>query len=79
MSLGSGCMRMRARSPLCASSQFLSEPRGLTSPKGSRCVGVLAVPGPEGLDTADTPLPLALCGMWWCSNPGCGSETRVAA
>eukprot|EP00965_Chrysotila_dentata_P097761 3231990-Pleurochrysis_carterae.AAC.1 len=27
---------------------------------GSRCVGVLTVSGPEGLGTANTPIPLAL-------------------
>eukprot|EP00965_Chrysotila_dentata_P104395 3447213-Pleurochrysis_carterae.AAC.1 len=79
MSLGSGCMRTMCSIPLYGSPSVLSEPRGIVSPKGSRCVGVLTMPGPEGLDTVDTPLPLALYGVWWCSTPRWGSETRVAA
>ena len=79
VTLGSGCVRMRAKSPLYASPEILSEPRGLVSPKGSRCVGVSTVSGPEGLGTIDTPLPLALSGVWWCSTPRCGSETRETA
>eukprot|EP00965_Chrysotila_dentata_P082619 2726771-Pleurochrysis_carterae.AAC.1 len=35
------------------------------------------MPGPKGLGTVDTPLPLARGGVGWCSSPGCGSETRV--
>eukprot|EP00965_Chrysotila_dentata_P139126 4600645-Pleurochrysis_carterae.AAC.1 len=35
--------------------------------------------GPEGLGTTDTPLPLALGGVWWCSTPVWESETRVTA
>eukprot|EP00965_Chrysotila_dentata_P020004 662238-Pleurochrysis_carterae.AAC.1 len=58
-------------------SESLSE--GILLSGGSRFVGVLTMPGPEGLDTVDTPLPLALGGEWWCSTPMWGSETRVAA
>eukprot|EP00965_Chrysotila_dentata_P119083 3936948-Pleurochrysis_carterae.AAC.1 len=35
--------------------------------------------GPEGLGTVNTPLPLALGGVWCCSTPRCGSETRETA
>eukprot|EP00965_Chrysotila_dentata_P077297 2552192-Pleurochrysis_carterae.AAC.1 len=35
--------------------------------------------GPEGLSTVDIPLPIALGGVWWCSTPVLGSETRAAA
>eukprot|EP00965_Chrysotila_dentata_P006725 220039-Pleurochrysis_carterae.AAC.1 len=43
------------------------------------CVGVLTMSGPEGLGTVDTPLPLALGGVWWCSTqpPQCGDQRRV--
>eukprot|EP00965_Chrysotila_dentata_P171174 5649082-Pleurochrysis_carterae.AAC.1 len=51
VTLGSGCVRMLAKSPLCASPDMFSEPRGLVLPKGSRCVGVSTVSGPEGLGT----------------------------
>eukprot|EP00965_Chrysotila_dentata_P012490 410600-Pleurochrysis_carterae.AAC.1 len=36
--------------------------------------------GPEGLGTVDTSLLFA-CGdgVWWCSTPGCGPETRMTA
>eukprot|EP00965_Chrysotila_dentata_P022968 761019-Pleurochrysis_carterae.AAC.1 len=35
--------------------------------------------GPKGLGTVGTSLLLACGGVWWCSSPGCGSETRVTA
>eukprot|EP00965_Chrysotila_dentata_P104711 3458444-Pleurochrysis_carterae.AAC.1 len=35
--------------------------------------------GPKGLGTVDTSLSLACGGVWWCSTPGCGSDTRVTA
>eukprot|EP00965_Chrysotila_dentata_P117306 3877300-Pleurochrysis_carterae.AAC.1 len=35
--------------------------------------------GPKGLGSVDTPLPLARGGVWWCSTPVFGSETRVTA
>eukprot|EP00965_Chrysotila_dentata_P020425 676966-Pleurochrysis_carterae.AAC.1 len=47
--------------------------------RGSRCVGASTMSGPEGLGTIDTPLPLALGGVWWCSSPVLGSEARAAA
>eukprot|EP00965_Chrysotila_dentata_P111824 3698189-Pleurochrysis_carterae.AAC.1 len=55
----------------------LSVSRGILWSRGSRFVEVLVMSGPEGLDTVDTPLPLALGGVW-CSTPMWGSETRVA-
>eukprot|EP00965_Chrysotila_dentata_P243600 6205505-Pleurochrysis_carterae.AAC.1 len=60
MSLGSGDMRTRCSSPLYGSPSSLREPRGAVAPRGSRCGGVLTMSGPEGLGTANTPLPLAL-------------------
>eukprot|EP00965_Chrysotila_dentata_P185760 6132692-Pleurochrysis_carterae.AAC.1 len=35
--------------------------------------------GSKGLGIVDTPLALARGGVWWCSTPGCGPETRVTA
>eukprot|EP00965_Chrysotila_dentata_P084146 2778060-Pleurochrysis_carterae.AAC.1 len=35
--------------------------------------------GPKGLGTVDVPLPLAHFGVWWCSTPVRGSDTRVTA
>eukprot|EP00965_Chrysotila_dentata_P209661 6185423-Pleurochrysis_carterae.AAC.2 len=37
------------------------------------------MPGPKGLGTVDTPLPLARGGVWRCPTPVVGSETRVTA
>eukprot|EP00965_Chrysotila_dentata_P017670 587396-Pleurochrysis_carterae.AAC.1 len=34
---------------------------------------------PKGLGTVGTSLLLARGGVWWCSTPGCGSETCVTA
>eukprot|EP00965_Chrysotila_dentata_P082620 2726771-Pleurochrysis_carterae.AAC.2 len=66
-------------SPLSVSSHCVSKSREVVVSRGSRCVGVLTMSGPaEGLDTVDTPLSLALGGVWWCSTPVSGSETRVA-
>ena len=80
LDLGREFMRMRCTSPQSSPpSCSLSEPRGATAPRGSRCVGVLAMSGPEGLGTVNTPLPLALGVVWWCSTPRCGSETRETA
>eukprot|EP00965_Chrysotila_dentata_P155496 5137844-Pleurochrysis_carterae.AAC.1 len=79
MSLGSGLMRTRCSSPLYNSSCRTLTREGVVVSMGLRCVGVLTMSGPEGLDTVDTPLPLALWGVWWCSTPRWGSETRVAA
>eukprot|EP00965_Chrysotila_dentata_P076661 2530867-Pleurochrysis_carterae.AAC.3 len=47
--------------------------------RGSRCVGASTISGPEGLGTADAPLPLALGGVGWSSTPVLGLETRAAA
>eukprot|EP00965_Chrysotila_dentata_P138992 4596513-Pleurochrysis_carterae.AAC.1 len=69
-------MRMRCTSPQSVSpSGSLIEPRGATTPRVSRCVGVSTMSGTEGLGTVKTPLPLALGGVWWCSTPRCGPET----
>eukprot|EP00965_Chrysotila_dentata_P165734 5472070-Pleurochrysis_carterae.AAC.1 len=35
--------------------------------------------GPKGLGTVATSLLLACDGVWWCSTPECGPETRVTA
>eukprot|EP00965_Chrysotila_dentata_P049752 1649923-Pleurochrysis_carterae.AAC.1 len=57
----------------------LSVSGGILLSRGSRIVGALTMSGPEGLDTVDAPLPLAPGGVWWCSTPMWGSETRVVA
>eukprot|EP00965_Chrysotila_dentata_P115381 3813479-Pleurochrysis_carterae.AAC.1 len=60
-------------------SSVRSESRRILLSRGSRCVGASTMSGPEGLGTIDTPLPLALDGVWWCLTPVLGSETRAAA
>eukprot|EP00965_Chrysotila_dentata_P038757 1287627-Pleurochrysis_carterae.AAC.1 len=71
---------MRRSSTPSAGSYVPMKGGGVLVSRGSRCVGVLTVSGPEGLGTANTAaLPLALREVWWCSTPMWGSETRVAA
>eukprot|EP00965_Chrysotila_dentata_P119910 3965850-Pleurochrysis_carterae.AAC.1 len=79
MTLGRVFMRMRRSSVPSVWSHDMSRSGGVLVSRGLRCVGVSTMSGPEGWGTVNTPLPLALEGVWWCSIPVWGSETRVAA
>eukprot|EP00965_Chrysotila_dentata_P258724 6213322-Pleurochrysis_carterae.AAC.2 len=54
--------------------------QGASQSQGSRGgVQASAMSGPEGSDTADTPLPIALGGVWWSSTSAPESKARATA